>query len=145
MIRSSDPRANPEPDEFNLDENICEHGDHPAPMFQRFCSPECEACEDTPFDLIEKACAGLCGKKEAESSPAREEFVRCEVIDGKWRWCDSDFAKIVIVVDVKDPHSDERDLCPLIDLDEEVEFTLELFYCPTCGEKIDRSTLTEST
>lgn len=43
--------------------NVCEHGDHAAPMFERFCSPECEECDSTPFDLIERPCAGICGKK----------------------------------------------------------------------------------
>lgn len=27
------------------DENVCEHGDHPAPEGKRFCSPECAECE----------------------------------------------------------------------------------------------------
>lgn len=39
-------------------ENVCEHGDHPAPEGQRFCSPECAACELE--DVKEDGCAGIC-------------------------------------------------------------------------------------
>lgn len=41
-------------------ENCCEHGDHPAPIGKRFCSPECQTCDaaDTPTDDAE--CAGIC-------------------------------------------------------------------------------------
>jgi hypothetical protein len=40
-------------------ENVCEHGDHPAPKGKRFCSPECAQCEllDADFSV---GCAGLC-------------------------------------------------------------------------------------
>ena len=30
---------------MNEGENVCEHGDHPAPAGKRFCGIECEACE----------------------------------------------------------------------------------------------------
>jgi hypothetical protein len=39
--------------------NVCEHGDHPAPLGMRFSSEECRRCEITPFDESEE-CAGLC-------------------------------------------------------------------------------------
>lgn len=39
--------------------NVCEHGDHPAPEGQRFCSKACQECEgtDAPDDA---ECAGIC-------------------------------------------------------------------------------------
>jgi hypothetical protein len=40
--------------------NVCEHGDHPAPDGERFCGPECEECEHTPFDEQAYDCAGIC-------------------------------------------------------------------------------------
>jgi hypothetical protein len=51
----------------SLEENVCEHGDHAAPMFARFCSPECEVCDATSFDLVEVCCAGICGQKGVAS------------------------------------------------------------------------------
>ena len=42
--------------------NVCEHGDHPAPENARFCSPECQQCEQTAFDESIAQCAGICGK-----------------------------------------------------------------------------------
>ena len=42
-------------------ENVCEHGDHPAPDGQRFCSPECQACEhDIDGGTDDGECSGIC-------------------------------------------------------------------------------------
>ena len=41
-------------------ENVCEHGDHPAPFGQRFCSPACAKCEHTEHDASARECAGIC-------------------------------------------------------------------------------------
>jgi hypothetical protein len=35
----------PDGEGYDCDENCCEHGDHPAPDGQRFCSEECANCE----------------------------------------------------------------------------------------------------
>lgn len=43
--------------------NGCEHGDHPAPEGQRFCSRECEECEHTDHDAEHADCAGICLRK----------------------------------------------------------------------------------
>ncbi len=39
--------------------NTCEHGDHPAPVGQRFCSTACQRCESME-QLDGETCAGLC-------------------------------------------------------------------------------------
>jgi len=57
----------------NSSDNVCEHGDHAAPMFERCCSSKCEECDKTPFDLIERCCAGICGKKGVEESDDDEK------------------------------------------------------------------------
>lgn len=43
----------------NKAENVCEHGDHPAPPGKRFCSDACYVCEleSNP----ETGCDGICG------------------------------------------------------------------------------------
>jgi hypothetical protein len=48
--------------EENLPEyvNVCEHGGHPAPLDQRFCSKACEACESAPHKETGE-CSNLCG------------------------------------------------------------------------------------
>lgn len=38
------------------EENVCEHGDHLAPVGQRFCSKECERCECES----KNGCDGIC-------------------------------------------------------------------------------------
>jgi len=47
--------------------NVCEHGDHPAPEGQRFCSKACQRCEaaDAPED---EECAGICDADAGEES-----------------------------------------------------------------------------
>lgn len=40
-------------------ENVCEHGDHPAPAGQRYCSPGCQECDGTECGE-EVECAGVC-------------------------------------------------------------------------------------
>lgn len=47
-----------------LTENVCEHGDHPAPPGRRFCS---QACQDCEADV--KACSPECA---AAGVPADE-------------------------------------------------------------------------
>ncbi len=39
-------------------ENVCEHGDHPAPEGKRFCSEACERCE---HESAHGGCDGICG------------------------------------------------------------------------------------
>jgi len=41
--------------------NVCEHGDHPAPPGQRFCSDACAHCE-TSTCREGQECAGICGR-----------------------------------------------------------------------------------
>jgi hypothetical protein len=43
-----------------LEQSTCEHGDHPAPASQRFCSRACAECELADFDASRFECAGLC-------------------------------------------------------------------------------------
>lgn len=38
-------------------ENVCEHGDHPAPLGVRFCSDACRRCERES----EGGCDNICG------------------------------------------------------------------------------------
>jgi hypothetical protein len=40
-------------------DNTCEHGDHPAPLGQRFCSLACMECEETEAPA-DKECAEIC-------------------------------------------------------------------------------------
>lgn len=40
--------------------NVCEHGDHPAPVGKRFCSDACAKCEVADFDDTKASCAGIC-------------------------------------------------------------------------------------
>ncbi len=47
-------------------ENVCEHGDHAAPLGQRFCSKKCQDCEIADFNPSVKECAGLCSSMEGE-------------------------------------------------------------------------------
>lgn len=56
----------PAPDEGA--ENVCEHGDHPAPTGKRFCSPDCESCEVADCDPGEE-CAGLCDLRARWPAP----------------------------------------------------------------------------
>ncbi len=44
------------------DENVCEHGDHPAPPNKRFCSEECCRCEHE--SRSEGGCDGICGRDD---------------------------------------------------------------------------------
>jgi hypothetical protein len=59
--------------------NVCEHGDHPAPEGQRFCSPECQRCEGADQDGDE--CAGLC------HPPASPEPSTAEAFSTAWAYC----------------------------------------------------------
>lgn len=43
-------------------DNVCEHGDHPAPVGRRFCSSECETCENNSFGR--NGCDGTCKRGE---------------------------------------------------------------------------------
>lgn len=45
--------------------NVCEHGDHPAPVGRRFCSAACQACDGTEHDASDSECAGVCGQAGA--------------------------------------------------------------------------------
>ncbi len=49
----------PQPREGGV-QNICEHGDHPAPAGKRFCSRSCAMCELSEHDATTTECAGLC-------------------------------------------------------------------------------------
>lgn len=49
-------RHEPDP----LAENVCEHGDHAAPVGKRFCSPECARCELADTLEHDAECAGIC-------------------------------------------------------------------------------------
>lgn len=48
------------------DDNVCEHGDHPAPDGVRFCSDACALCE-----IGEVECGGC--RLERPASPGRSE------------------------------------------------------------------------
>ena len=48
-------------------DNVCEHGDHPAPAGQRFCSRACAECELTEHDAERFECVGVCQRKEGEA------------------------------------------------------------------------------
>jgi len=50
--------------------NVCEHGDHPAPEGQRFCSRACQECEaaDAPDNM---ECAGICTVDSGRESEER--------------------------------------------------------------------------
>lgn len=41
--------------------NVCEHGDHPAPEGQRFCSKACQDCEHVD-GTDDEECAGICSE-----------------------------------------------------------------------------------
>jgi len=43
-----------------MSDNVCEHGDHPAPEGRRFCSPDCERCEAAEHDATRYDCADIC-------------------------------------------------------------------------------------
>ena len=49
----------PEKRQVQVEENCCEHGDHPAPAGLRFCSSACARCEVADHDGT-KECAGIC-------------------------------------------------------------------------------------
>lgn len=51
------------------DENVCEHGDHPAPAGKRFCSEACERCEHESKG--ENGCDALCYLNEEELDELR--------------------------------------------------------------------------
>ena len=50
----------PQPRPAAGEENVCEHGDHPAPAGKRFCSRACQECEATDHDARKTECAGVC-------------------------------------------------------------------------------------
>lgn len=43
----------------NGEENVCEHGDHPAPIGKRFCSLWCEVCEHESNNGCDNFCKKL--------------------------------------------------------------------------------------
>jgi hypothetical protein len=47
-------------------ENVCEHGDHPAPDGKRFCSKACEACEHE--SVSDDGCDGICARSDTSQS-----------------------------------------------------------------------------
>lgn len=56
-------------DHVKRDENVCEHGDHPAPVGKRFCGYACETCEHNAFGISSEGCTGLCDRlREAGES-----------------------------------------------------------------------------
>lgn len=40
--------------------SVCEHGDHPAPRGNQFCSVACRQCEAATANHAEAECAGIC-------------------------------------------------------------------------------------
>jgi len=58
-VGCSCPMPKPRRTRKNL-ENVCEHGDHPAPAGVRYCSVACAECEalEPPAG---RECAGRCG------------------------------------------------------------------------------------
>lgn len=52
-------------------ENVCEHGDHPAPAGKRFCSYACETCEGDSFGAFSDGCSGLCERLERARKKTR--------------------------------------------------------------------------
>lgn len=52
-------------------DNVCEHGDHPAPDGKRFCSPECARCEHESKDE-ETGCDGICLKRKAKAGKRKK-------------------------------------------------------------------------
>lgn len=52
-------------DDARDDANVCEHGDHPAPDGQRFCSAACQECEGVDAPDGEE-CAGMCTRDDAQ-------------------------------------------------------------------------------
>lgn len=55
--------------------NVCEHGDHPAPDGQRFCSAACQRCEATEHDATVEECAGICTReREQARTPTRHDW-----------------------------------------------------------------------
>lgn len=64
-------------------ENVCEHGDHPAPAGKRFCSWACQACEHDTFGKF--GCTGLCERlkeSEARASLPSQKAAVCGNCDG---------------------------------------------------------------
>lgn len=53
-------KANSRQHTARSEENVCEHGDHPAPAGKRFCSRACAECESTDHDARKTECAGVC-------------------------------------------------------------------------------------
>lgn len=56
--------------------NTCEHGDHPAPDGQRFCSEVCQRCESSGED----DCTAACNAQELDRC-----YRRIEEMDGRRR------------------------------------------------------------
>lgn len=85
--------------------NTCEHGDHPAPAYKRFCSDACLRCEHESEG--DNGCDGICKRDQAEdrcsstnTTPIRGETLACELPrghggpcrSGAWRWMPLDQA-----------------------------------------------------
>jgi hypothetical protein len=60
-------------------ENVCEHGDHPAPAGKRFCSDACERCEHESKNE-ETGCDGICLK------PAEAWLVAAAKLQAQAAW-----------------------------------------------------------
>lgn len=54
-----------------VEENCCEHGDHPAPPGLRFCSGACARCELADHDGTME-CAGIC-RRSSEGPRGRAQ------------------------------------------------------------------------
>lgn len=79
------------PDNVETEENVCEHGDHPAPEGKRFCSTACEECERADCDEDDE-CAGICdsdrdsiddenaSKRAAETNARALEALRSDIM-----------------------------------------------------------------
>lgn len=52
--------------------NVCEHGDHPAPVGERFCSRACQRCEAMDADFSIATCAGICHGRHLERAEAKK-------------------------------------------------------------------------
>lgn len=63
-------------------ENVCEHGDHPAPLNKRFCSTACERCEHE--SRSENGCDNLCGLDDLNVEVRRSDSSSCCVTHEVW-------------------------------------------------------------
>jgi len=73
------------------EENVCEHGDHPAPPGKRFCSETCQRCEEQ--STSEGGCDGICCTLTEEASKPIKRGHYYTVIDGSTGAFDSWYDK----------------------------------------------------